>query len=130
MSDRISDFITVIRNGYRARKESCLGRYSHIHLSIADILKRQGYIRDYSEITSENGQKAISITLKYVEDVPAVIEFNRWSKPGKRMYYGYADIPRVLGGLGTGILTTSKGIMIDRDARKQKIGGEMICTVW
>lgn len=130
MSDSISDFITIIRNAYAARKAECDGRHSKLHLRIAEILRDDGYIRDVQVLTGENGVKSLKIILKYVDEVPAITGLKRHSTPGRRSYYGYADIPRVLGGLGIGILTTSKGIMKDRDARREKVGGEMICTVW
>ena len=130
MSDTISDFLTVIRNAYRARKESTVARYSKMHWSIAQILRDEGYIRDVQEAQDANGHKAILITLKYVDEVPALTGIQRHSTSGRRLYYKYDSIPRVLGGLGVGILTTSRGVMKDRDARRQKVGGEMLCTVW
>lgn len=130
MSDSISDFITVIRNAYRSRKESCTGKYSKLHLHIAEILKEEGFIRDVAESEDSKGHKTITITLKYVDEAPALTGIKRWSKSGRRLYYQYGDIPRILGGLGVGILTTSKGVMNDRQARRRKVGGEMICTVW
>ncbi len=130
MSDSISDFLTIIRNSYSAGQTFCQGKYSRIHLRIAQILKEEGYIREVEEATDNNGHKVIKMTLKYVDDVPAITGLMRHSSPGRRLYYGYQDIPRILGGLGIGILTTSKGILRDREARQQKVGGEMICTVW
>jgi small subunit ribosomal protein S8 len=130
MSDTISDFLTVIRNAYRARKETTQARYSKMHWSIAQILREEGYIRDVQESQDDNGHKAILITLKYVDEVPALTGIQRHSTSGRRLYYKHDSIPRVLGGLGVGILTTSRGVMKDRDARRQKVGGEMLCTVW
>jgi len=130
MSDTISDFITIIRNGSMAGKATCVGRISKMHLSIARILKDEGFIRDFREARDQRGHKCIEIELKYVEEVPAITGIKRWSKSGRRLYYKYVEIPRVLGGLGISILTTSRGLMKDRDARHQKIGGELICTVW
>lgn len=130
MSDTISDFITVIRNAYRSGKETANGRYSKIHLAIAQILKDEGYIRDFAEATDAKGHKIILLTLKYVNDQPALTGIRRISSPGRRMYFQSRDIPRTLGGLGLGILTTSKGVLKDRDARRANIGGEMICSVW
>ena len=130
MSDTISDFITVIRNASRAGKEHCTGRYSRMHLSFARILKKEGYLREVVESNDVNGHKAITLKLKYVGGLPAITGVQRWSKPGRRQYYRCAEIPRVLGGLGVGILTTSKGIKTDREARRENIGGEMICSVW
>ncbi|MDX2110891.1 MAG: 30S ribosomal protein S8 [Verrucomicrobiota bacterium] len=129
MSDSISDFITIIRNAYAARKDACLGKYSKMHLRIALILKEEGYIRDVQEETN-NGHKCLKVTLKYVDDTPAITGLKRHSSPGRRLYYGSDSIPRVLGGLGIAILTTSKGVLKDRDARRDKVGGEMICSVW
>jgi small subunit ribosomal protein S8 len=130
MSDTISDFITIIRNAYSARKNTCTAQYSRMHWSIAQILKQEGFIRDVGETNADNGHKVIEITLKYVDDVPALTGIQRHSTPGRRLYYSYDRIPKVLGGLGVGILTTSKGIMNDRTARREKVGGEMVCTVW
>lgn len=130
MSDTISDFLTIIRNAYRAGKPSCLGRYSKLHLSIANILKEEGYIRDVQVLTAENGLKQLEVTLKYVNDAPALTGIKRVSTPGRRLYFRSAEIPRTLGGLGISILTTSKGILRDREARQQNVGGEIICTVW
>ena len=129
MSDPISDFLTIIRNGYRAGKESCDTRYSKIHLRIAEILKEEGYLKDVEKIDN-NGKPSIRIYLKYIDDSPAMTGVKRISTPGRRMYFQSRDIPRTLGGLGIGILTTSHGILKDRDARKQNVGGEMICAIW
>lgn len=130
MSDSISDFITIIRNAYKAGKESCVGKHSKMHESIAGILKSEGYIRDYSVITADNGIKSLQLVLKYVNEVPALTGINRASRPGRRMYFPAREIPRTLGGLGVTILTTSKGVMKDRDARRTNVGGELVCTVW
>ncbi len=130
MSDTISDFLTIIRNAYRANRESCTAKYSKMHKAIAEILKEEGYISDVSEGVDVNGHKNLVLTLKYVDEVPALMGIKRMSKPGRRLYFQSTEIPRTLGGLGVGILTTSRGVMRDRDARQQKIGGEMICTVW
>jgi small subunit ribosomal protein S8 len=129
MSDPISDFLTIIRNGYRANKETCETRYSKIHLRIAEILKEEGYLSEV-ETMDKDGKPAIRIHLKYVEETPAITGIKRVSRPGRRLYFQSRDIPRTLGGLGVGILTTSRGVLKDRDARKEKVGGEMICAVW
>jgi small subunit ribosomal protein S8 len=130
MSDTISDFLTIIRNAYRAHKDQCSAQYSKMHWSIAQILKQEGFVREVREGQDANGHKNIEIELKYVDEVPALTGIQRHSTPGRRLYYSYDKIPRVLGGLGVAILTTSKGVMNDRTARKQKVGGEMVCTVW
>jgi small subunit ribosomal protein S8 len=129
MSDPISDFLTIIRNGYTAGKETCVARYSKLHLRIATILAEEGFIRDVEKI-DKDGKPALLLTLKYVDETPALTGIQRVSKPGRRQYFQSRDIPRTLGGLGIGILTTSRGILKDRDARSQNIGGELICSVW
>ena len=98
--------------------------------SDCSILKDEGYISDFKESVDKKGFKVISIHLKYVKQVPAITGIQRHSKPGRRLYYGTRDIPRVLGGLGVAILTTSKGVMRARDAREQGVGGELVCKVW
>lgn len=130
MSDTIADFITIIRNAYRAGKSDCTGRYSKMHWAIANILKEEGYVREVEEVADEKGHKRIRVELKYLDETPAITGLKRHSTPGRRQYYGSDDIPRVLGGLGVAILTTSRGVMKDREARRQKVGGEMICSVW
>lgn len=130
MSESISNFITIIRNASRARKDTCTAKFSKMHQSIAEILKREGYIAGFETGTDANGHKNLIITLKYVEEEPAITDIQRVSKPGRRLYYKAKDIPRVLGGLGTGILTTNRGVMRDRDARRANLGGEMVCAVW
>lgn len=128
--DTIGDFLTSLRNGQRANKETCTVRFSKMRSGIAQILQDEGYISGF-EIREEGpGHKFIDIQLKYVNDTPAIVGIQRYSRPGRRLYSKYSDIPRVLGGLGVAILTTSKGIMKDRDARRQKVGGEVICKVW
>ena len=129
MSDPISDFLTVIRNAYSAGKETCDTRYSKIHLSIAEILKDEGYIQNV-ETVDIDGKPFLRLSLKYVNEVPAVTGIKRVSTPGRRLYFRSRDIPRTLGGLGVGILTTSRGVLKDREARRQNIGGELICAIW
>jgi len=128
--DTIGDFLTTIRNASEARKESCTTAFSKMRLGIASILKEEGYVADFSEIENAKGHKEIHIQLKYVNKEPALVGIERYSKPGRRLYAGYTNIPRVLGGLGISILTTSKGILKDRDAYRQKVGGEILCRVW
>ena len=124
--DTIGDFLTTIRNASMAKKEECTTQVSKMRLSIAKILKQEGFISDYSESVNEKGFKQISLKLKYVKNTPAITGIVRHSTPGRRLYYGV----RVLGGLGVAILTTSKGVMRARDAREQGVGGELICKVW
>ncbi len=128
--DTISNFLTTIRNAYLASHAECVCLFSNVHLGIAKILKQEGYISDYEEITSENGIKQLKVCLKYVDDTPALTGIERISRQGARAYASYKEIPSVLAGLGITILTTPKGVLSDREARKHKLGGELICTVW
>ncbi len=130
MTDPIGDMLTRIRNASAARHEKVVLPASGLKVRIAEVLKEEGYIKDY--IRHEDGsQGAITVTLKYGSDrEPAISEIKRVSKPGLRRYVPTDGIPRVLNGMGIAILSTSKGVMVDREARKQKVGGELICTVW
>jgi small subunit ribosomal protein S8 len=128
--DTIGDFLTIIRNASAARKESCTTQNSKMRSAIAAILKDEGFINDFSEGEDERGFKTITLTLKFVEDTPAITAIERHSTPGRRLYFGVRDIPRVLGGLGVAILTTSKGVMRARDAREAGVGGELVAKVW
>ncbi len=128
--DTLGDFLTVIRNASRAGRETCNVPFTKMRLGIAKILQEEGLIVGADASTDSKGRKILLIKLKYVEGVAVITDIQRHSKPGRRLYYAYRDIPRVLNGLGTAILSTSKGILKDVDARRQKIGGELICTVW
>lgn len=128
--DTIGDFITVLRNASSARKASCDCSHSKLREGIVRILKDEGFIADYAVVEPKPGRKSLLITLKYVNGVPALTGIDRWSRPGCRMYSSHTELPRVLGGLGMSILTTSKGILKDREARRLKVGGELLCKVW
>ena len=128
--DTIGDFLTTIRNASSAHKETCTVQSSKMRAAIASILKDEGYISDVSEGENEKGFKTLTLSLKFVGDTPAITGIERHSTPGRRLYYGCKDIPRVLGGLGVAILTTSKGVMRARDAREAGVGGELVCKVW
>ncbi|MGC6423641.1 MAG: 30S ribosomal protein S8 [Lentimonas sp.] len=128
--DTIGDFLTIIRNASSAQKGECTAQFSKMRLAIASILKAEGYIADFSEGQNEKGFKVISIKMKYVDGKSAITGIQRHSTPGRRLYYGCKDIPRVLNGLGVAILTTSKGVIRARDAREQGVGGELVCKVW
>ncbi len=130
MTDPISDMLTRIRNALMARKKTVVVPASRIKLEIARILKEEGYIEDYQYI-DEKPQGKIEIVLKYDENKrPVIAGLRRVSKPGRRIYMGYRDLPKVLDGLGIAIVSTSQGIMTDYEARKRKIGGEVICEIW
>ena len=130
MTDPISDFLTRIRNASRAGKPECRAQHSSMKAGIAAILKEEGFIRDYREEKNGRGHSEIVVALKYVDGSPVIAGIERRSKPGRRLYYRADEIPRVLEGLGVGILTTSRGLMKDRDARRNRLGGEFVCSVW
>jgi small subunit ribosomal protein S8 len=129
-TDPIADMLTRIRNASSARHEKCIVPRSRLKIRIAEVLKQEGFIKDF--VVHEDGpQGAITILLKYSADrEPAISDIKRISKPGLRRYVPTDSIPRILNGMGIAILSTSKGVLVDREARKQKVGGELICTVW
>ena len=128
--DTIGDFITVIRNAGQAGKSSCSYPYSNLRAGIAKILKDRGFVLDCQESDSINGFKFFVLELKYVSGKSAIKGISRISKPGRRSYCGYRDIPQVLGGLGISIISTPKGVVDDKTARQEKLGGELLCSVW
>jgi len=130
MSDPIADMLTRIRNANTVRHETVEMPASKIKKQIAEILKREGFIRD-AEYIEDNKQGIIRIFLKYGPSQERVITgLKRISKPGLRVYTQATEVPRVLGGLGIAIISTSKGIMTDKEARQVKAGGEVVCYVW
>lgn len=129
-TDPIADLLTRIRNAQTARHDVVSVPSSKMKKSIADILVREGYVKS-AEIVDEDGHPVIKIALKYMGRRERVItNLKRISKPGLRVYCGYEDLPKVLGGLGIAIISTSKGVMTDREARAQKVGGEVLAYVW
>lgn len=130
MTDPISDFLTHLRNASKAGLAQCVSPHSKLKESLAGILKAEGYVRDVATGTDERGHKTVVVTMKYVDSAPVITGLKRTSTPGRRLYTGYTDIPRVLNGLGLAIISTSKGLMKDQDARRQKLGGELVCAVW
>jgi small subunit ribosomal protein S8 len=129
MSDPIADMLTRIRNGSRARHQEILLPASRTKLAIAHILKEEGFIEDVEEV--RDGPRAeLRIKLKYVGKVPVVSGLKRVSKPGLRVYAAKTEIPRVLGGLGVVIVSTSQGIMTGAQARRAQLGGEVLAYVW
>ena len=128
-TDPIADFLSRVRNGARAQQPEVLIPYSKIKAEIARILKEEGYISDYSLDTS-GGRPRIKVINKLVDRSSAIAGLRRVSRPGLRRYVGADEIPRVLGGMGLAILSTSRGILSGREARKQKIGGELLAYVW
>ena len=130
MTDPISDFLTRLRNAGKARLDDCVIPHSTLKEAIAAILKAEGYIVDHSNSLDGQGHKTLVVKMKYVDGACAITGITRVSSPGRRLYFSYTEIPRVLNGLGIGILSTSKGLMKDADCRRNKAGGEMICNVW
>jgi small subunit ribosomal protein S8 len=129
LTDPLGDMLTRIRNGQRARKDSVLSPASKLRARVLDVLQREGYIRGYSE--EEMGPaKGIRIELKYFEGQPAIKHVARVSKPGRRVYSGSQDLPRVMNGLGITIVSTPKGVLSDAEAREQNVGGEVLAEVF
>ena len=129
LSDPIADFLTRLRNSTVAQKAETNAPYSKIKVEIARILKQEGYIANY-EVIATGAFPEIRVTLKYVNRTPAITGLKRVSKPGLRRYVGSQEIPRVLGGLGISILSTPRGIISGREAKKQNVGGELLAYVW
>jgi len=128
MTDPISDMLTRIRNGQKARKVNVSMPASTVKIAIANVLKDEGYITSF-ESGGEGAEKTLNVELKYFEGTPVIENVQRVSKPGLRIYRGKDEMPTVLGGLGIVIISTSAGVMSDRQARQQGIGGEVICVV-
>jgi small subunit ribosomal protein S8 len=129
MSDVIADMLTRIRNANDAKHESVEIPASNMKKAIADILVNEGYIKGY-QIIDDNKQGIIKVTLKYVGKQKAITGLKRVSKPGLRIYANCEDMPKVMNGLGIAIVSTSKGIMTDKMARKENVGGEVLAFVW
>jgi small subunit ribosomal protein S8 len=129
VTDPIADFLARVRNGARAQKPEVLIPYSKIKAEIARIFKEEGYISDYSVDTSGEHPR-IKVVNKLVDRSSAIAGLKRVSRPGLRRYVGADEIPRVLGGMGLAILSTSRGILSGREAKKQKVGGELLAYVW
>jgi small subunit ribosomal protein S8 len=129
ITDPIADMLTRIRNANNARHETVDVPASKLKLAIAKILMEEGYIKSYQFIEDGN-QGVIRITLKYLGKEKVITGLRRVSKPGLRMYAGADDLPKVLRGLGIAIISTSKGVMTDKNARKEHVGGEVLAFVW
>ena len=129
MTDPLGDMLTRIRNGQQAKKDSILTPASKLRAHVLDVLQREGYIRGYSE-EQVAGQKGLRIELKYFEGQPAIQHLARVSKPGRRVYSGSTDLPRIRNGLGTIIVSTPRGVLSDAEARDQNVGGEVLAEVF
>ena len=129
MTDPLGDMLTRIRNGQQARKDSIVTPASKLRARVLDVLQREGYIRGYTE-EELAGQKGIRIELKYFEGQPAIQHLARVSKPGRRVYSGATELPRIRNGLGTVIVSTPRGVLSDAEARDQNVGGEVLAEVF
>lgn len=130
LNDPISDMLTRIRNGAASAHETVDIPHSMLKAEIARILKREGYVNEFS-VVQEGGRSYLRIKLKYGRGDRSIIRgVSRVSKPGLRKYVGSTDVPKVLGGIGTAIISTSRGLLTDREARRSKVGGEVLCYIW
>ncbi|MEO8232403.1 MAG: 30S ribosomal protein S8 [Ignavibacteriota bacterium] len=129
VTDPISDFLLRIRNASKAKKLRVEIPASQMKIGLADILKKESFIHDYS-IIDDNKQNVIKIQLKYRDGASAISGLKRISKPGLRIYKDASKLPRVLNGLGTAVISTSNGLLTDKEARSQSVGGEVICYIW
>ena len=128
-TDPIADFLTAIRNAANARKTDVTVPSSKLKVAIAEILKREGYIGEF-EVQEDNKQNRLKISLRYHERERVFQVLERVSKPGRRVYVGKTDVQRVLGGLGVSVLSTPRGVLTDREARRQGVGGELLLRVY
>lgn len=130
MSDPLSDMLTRIRNGQRARKSSIVAPASKLRSGVLEVLKREGFIRGYSQYELRPGLNEFKIELKYHEGDPVIREINRVSTPGRRVYSKIKDLSRMYDGLGISILSTPRGVLSDSEARAANVGGEVLCQVF
>ncbi|MBP7000771.1 30S ribosomal protein S8 [Amaricoccus sp.] len=130
MNDPLGDMLTRIRNAQMRGKSTTRTPASKIRRWVLDVLKAEGYIRGYEEVTGTTGHPEIEISLKYFDGRPVIRELKRVSKPGRRVYAGVSEMPQVRQGLGVAILSTPKGVMSDAQARTVNVGGEVLCTVF
>jgi small subunit ribosomal protein S8 len=128
MQDPIADMLTRIRNAQAVGDQSVGMPCSQLKMSILEVLKKEGYIEEFEMLTAE-GKRDLNVTLKYYQGRPVIEKIKRVSRPGLRIYKRSTDLPTVLAGMGIAIVSTSKGVMTERSARAQKLGGEVLCTV-
>jgi small subunit ribosomal protein S8 len=129
VTDPISDLLVRIQNGLRRRHESVSMPASRLKRELLRVLQNEGYIQGV-QADMADGHPVLKVQLRYVDEVPVVTGMQRVSKPGRRVYVGIKDIPRVKNGIGVAILSTSKGLMTDQDSRRAGLGGEVLCSVW
>ena len=130
MSDPLGDMLTRIRNGQRTGKSKVRAPASKLRANVLEVLKREGYIRDYRTEQGDRGLNEVEIELKYNEGAPVIQEIARISRPGRRVYSKIKELPRVYNGLGISILSTPRGVMSDQEARAANVGGEVLCRVY
>ena len=130
LSDPLGDMLTRIRNGQSAKMAAIHSPSSKLRRNVLEVLKREGYIRDFDEEAEVNGSANLRIELKYHDGEPVIREIKRISKPGRRVYSKIADLARFYNGLGISILSTPRGIMSDHEARNHNVGGEVLCRVF
>lgn len=130
MSDPLGDMLTRIRNGQRSGKSKVRAPASKLRANVLEVLKREGYIRDYRTEETGRGLPEVEIELKYNEGAPVIQEIARVSRPGRRVYSKIKELPRVYNGLGITILSTPRGVMSDQEARAANVGGEVLCRVF
>jgi len=130
MTDPLGDMLTRIRNGQRTGKSKVRAPLSNLRSNVLDVLKREGYIRDYRSIELSPGIGELEIELKYADGTPVIREISRVSKPGRRVYSKIKELPRYYNGLGIQILSTPRGVMSDNEARAANVGGEVLCRVF
>lgn len=130
MSDPLGDLLSRIRNGQQANKPVISAPASKLRANVLEVLKREGYIRDYRGSVDKDGFDALEIELKYFEGEPVIREISRISRPGRRVYSKIRELPRYYNGLGIAILSTPRGVMSDHEARAANVGGELLCRVF
>ena len=130
MSDPLGDMLTRIRNGQSAGKSVVSSPASRLRSNVLEVLKREGYIRDYSSVEVRTGISELKIELKYHEGAPVIQQIQRVSRPGRRVYSGIKELKRVYNGLGISILSTPRGVLSDNEARDANVGGEVLCMVF
>ena len=130
MTDVLGDMLARIRNGQMVYKVSVMSPFSQLRMNVLEVLKQEGFIRGFETVDVRKGIKEIRIDLKYHEGKGAIHEMKRVSKPGRRVYAAALDIPKVRNGLGVAILSTARGVMTDHQARRENVGGEILCNIF
>lgn len=129
-SDPLGDMLARIRNAQMRRRSTVNAPASKLRAWVLDVLVKEGYIKEYRTVDADTGHREIEISLKYFDGDPVIKELKRVSKPGRRVYAGAKELPRVRQGLGVAIVSTAQGVMSDADARRRNVGGEVLCTVF